>query len=318
MKQSLLYWKTIVLVGALAAMVTGFVYADPLMPGRLIEIGNRHIHVVENMGVGPVVLLEAGGGGFSSFWLSVQPKIHEQLGLRVISYDRAGLGWSDPSPDTYSITRRADDLNALLNAIGTGEPVIIVGHSYGGWVTQAFAQRYPERIAGIVLVDVNTSYFFDQFPKRVARIESDGAKRPIKGVKRLKLRLQKRWLSKHLQGPANAFDPIVTDKHQQALGHALTSFGQTSRALRHAKLPHVPTVVISRGKQEKGFPWGSATAEAVWREGHKRLIGGHPCAEHWIARESGHAVVINQSGIVVKAIESVVSARDCTSGGVGA
>ena len=71
----------------------------------------------------------------------------------LCSYDRAGLGWSDPAPQPMSLDDRADDLRAMLSAAGLTGPLILVGHSYGGYIVRAFAKSQPERVAGIVLVD---------------------------------------------------------------------------------------------------------------------------------------------------------------------
>lgn len=287
----------------LTMLCTG-VFARP--PGRMVDIGGRALHVVETEGDGPVVVLEAGGGGFSSFWLNVQPRIRDELGLRTISYDRAGLGWSEPSPQPYSIYDRANDLDALLTSLDVDTPIVLVAHSYGGWVAQAFASRYPKRVAALVLADPNSSHFFSQYRKRTAKIERDGRKRPIRGLKRIGLKMFRNWLAKRSDEPRSYFNPLLTDRHQAALGHALSAFGATSHALSEVRLPDVPTIMISRGRAEKGFPWGSPAAEAAWREGHRKLIEHLSVKEHRIAENATHAFVIEQPDTVIDAIASVI------------
>lgn len=175
-----------VLGGLLVSILCACATARP--PGEMIDIGGRSLHVIETAGEGPVVVLEAGGGAYSSFWNKLQDGIRDELGLRVISYDRAGLGWSELDAAPYRIQDRADDLDALLTALDVDGPIVLVATSYGGWVAQAFSSRYPERIDALVLVEPNSSYFFAQYPTKAENIAADGAKRPMRGFKRLGLK----------------------------------------------------------------------------------------------------------------------------------
>ena len=292
---------------AAAALLCAVLGADALAaaPGRLVDIGGRSLHVVETPGASPVVVLEAGGGAFSSYALALQAEIRDQLGLRVINYDRAGLGWSDPAPMPYRIEDRADELDALLTALDVQAPVVLVASSYGGWVAQAFASRHAERLGALVLVDPNSSHFFTQYPEKVSKIEADGTKPPPRGLKRIGLKLQRKWLAKHAGTPRSAFDPILTERHQLAVGGFLSVFGATSRTVAEHRLPQVPTIMISRGRPQKGFPWGDAESEAAWRRGHETLIEHLMDKQHWIAENSGHGVVFDQPELIIEAIASL-------------
>ena len=282
-------------------------------PGRMVDIGGRSLHVVGTDGRGPVILFEAGGGAFSSSWLKVQTAVARELRVPTISYDRAGLGWSDAGTLPYRISDKADDLDALLRALAVDTPIVLVGHSYGGWVAQAFASRYPERIGALVLVDPNSSHFFAQYPKKVAKIEADGRKLPPRGFKRLGLRLQRNWFARQTGAPRSAFEPVLSDRHQNTLGHMLGAFGETRQRLENVRFPDVPTIMISRGLPQKGFPWGDAASEAAWRDGHAKLIEHLSDAEHWIADRGTHAVVVDQPEIVVAAIRQILHVTAETS-----
>ena len=85
----------------------------------------------------------------------------------------------------------------------------------------------------------------------------------------------------------------------------LSAFGTTGRALADAHLPDIPTIVISRGQPERGFPWGDPDSEVTWRQGHRGLIEHLSEKEHWIAEQAGHAVVLDQPDIVVRAVAAV-------------
>jgi pimeloyl-ACP methyl ester carboxylesterase len=70
---------------------------------------------------------------------------------RVIAPDLRGLGQSEAQPGTNTMERYADDVHALLRQLETG-PVVLAGHSMGGYVALAFARRHPELLRGLVLV----------------------------------------------------------------------------------------------------------------------------------------------------------------------
>jgi pimeloyl-ACP methyl ester carboxylesterase len=126
-----------------------------LPPGQFVDLGGRQIHMlVQGQSNGkPTVLLEAGIAGFSSNWAWVQNELAQIT--QVVSYDRAGLGWSDPAPETKDAQQSAQDLHAALQKAGIQGPYIIAGHSYGGLVVRAFTDLYPGEVAGMVLVDAS-------------------------------------------------------------------------------------------------------------------------------------------------------------------
>jgi len=97
------------------------------------------------------VVFEAGLAATSLTWCLVQPAVAQFA--RTLSYDRAGLGWSEASGLDATAANAAEDLARLLDAVGIEEPVILVGHSFGGLIARVFQQRYPERVAGLVLAE---------------------------------------------------------------------------------------------------------------------------------------------------------------------
>src|SRR5207245_2776748 len=70
---------------------------------------------------------------------------------RVIAPDLRGLGESEAPSGATSMGQMADDVHALLKQLNTG-PVVLIGHSMGGYVALAFARKYTELLRGLVLV----------------------------------------------------------------------------------------------------------------------------------------------------------------------
>ena len=99
----------------------------------------------------PTVILEAGHSDWSHCWTQIQPEIARFA--RVIAYDRAGFGWSDPGPLPRSPVRLVTELHELLLRAGEPGPFVFVGHSLGAALGRLFASLYPEDVVGMVWVD---------------------------------------------------------------------------------------------------------------------------------------------------------------------
>ena len=113
----------------------------------------------------PTVILEAGQGGDWTTWGLVQPGLEKIT--RTCSYDRAGLGWSDPRPGPRDSNAIAEQLHQLVVAADIRGPITIVARSAGGLHARAFLTRYPENVVGLVMVDASTPEQVEKFPARV-------------------------------------------------------------------------------------------------------------------------------------------------------
>ncbi len=122
-------------------------------PGQLVAMGGYrlHLHCLGPTGTGPTVVMDAGLGESSLTWWSVTPQAAQFA--RVCTFDRPGYGWSDPGPRSASAQDRNEELHALLHNARVPPPYVLVGHSLGGAYAYGYAQRYPDEVAGLVLVD---------------------------------------------------------------------------------------------------------------------------------------------------------------------
>lgn len=110
-------------------------------------------------GSGPqVVVLVAGYGGDHRTWTAVQPILSSFA--RVASYDRLGSGASAASERPRVASNFVEELREGLNKAGLNPPYLLVGHSYGGAMVRLFASRYPDEVAGLVLVDPAMENFY--------------------------------------------------------------------------------------------------------------------------------------------------------------
>jgi len=120
-------------------------------PGRLVEVDDCRLHLQTSGAGEPTVVLESGLGGMSSAWGWIQPETAKFY--RVVSYDRAGLGWSGPDRAPKSAALAARRLRTLLERSGARPPYLLVGHSMGGLFIRVFAGLFPGEVAGMVLLD---------------------------------------------------------------------------------------------------------------------------------------------------------------------
>lgn len=122
-------------------------------PGRRI---NLHCE-----GAGsPTVVFESGLSDWSNTWALIQPAIATRT--RACSYDRPGMGYSDPSPHPATAENAVRDLHALLERAGIRGPLVLVGHSLGGFYMKVYAATHPDQVAGLVLVDPSEERLWDR------------------------------------------------------------------------------------------------------------------------------------------------------------
>jgi len=167
-----------ILVIVLFLAAAGFLYENiceardrrfNAMPGRLIDVDTRTMHIDCTGEGSPAVILESGLGDSYTSWRKVQPKI--AAFTRVCSYDKAGLGYSSPSPDSRTSDVIAKELHILLQAAGVPPPYILVGHSMGGYDVRLYANLFHNEVVGMVLVDSSHPEQDHRFPGEVQDLQ---------------------------------------------------------------------------------------------------------------------------------------------------
>ena len=143
-------------------------------PGQMIDVGGYRMHLYctgVNQDGSSTVILETGLGSTSSTWARVQPEVAKAT--RVCSYDRAGMGWSDPGRPPRDAKHIAQELHTLLQNADIAEPYVLVGWSYGGLYVQEFAGQYGDEVAGLVLLDSSSPDQWTSTPEGQAQFASN-------------------------------------------------------------------------------------------------------------------------------------------------
>jgi pimeloyl-ACP methyl ester carboxylesterase len=131
-------------------------------PGRLIDVGGHRLHLLCVGSGTPTVVLESGLGEGAAYWGWISTAIARET--KVCVYDRAGRGWSDPAAVAQDGVAVATDLHTLLDRGAVPGPFVLVGHSSGAEYVRIFAGRYPEQVAGMVLLDGQPAEAFESLP----------------------------------------------------------------------------------------------------------------------------------------------------------
>jgi pimeloyl-ACP methyl ester carboxylesterase len=231
-------------------------------PGQMVGVGGHSLHI-NCVGRGsPAVVLDAGSGGFSAQWVRVQREVSGTT--RVCSYDRAGMGWSEMGPEPRDAEQITRELRTLLKGANIEGPYVLVGHSFGGLYVRTYAARYPDEVAGVVLVDSSSPKQAGHQPvtrdsnepeKRtfavVPRLARLGVSLPARlGVVRLLSELDP--ASPELPPQQRAQIDALTPSTRQWTTSALEFLAPT-QTLRLGSLGNKPLAVVTAGASEPGW-----------------------------------------------------------------
>ena len=125
--------------------------AEFAVPHRLIDIGGRRLNLFCSGAGSPTVVFESPSGGAGWHWWAVQPAIAAKT--RACVYDRAGFGFSDPSPRPADAENAVDDLHALLQAAGVAPPTCWSAIRSAAAPPSCSPRHHPAEVSGLVLVE---------------------------------------------------------------------------------------------------------------------------------------------------------------------
>jgi pimeloyl-ACP methyl ester carboxylesterase len=321
------------ILGLLVAIVTVFLASAALAKarikrqyppiGQMVDIGGYRLHLqVEGEG-SPTVVLDSGAGGIGLAWELVRPAIAKAT--RVVAYDRAGLGWSDPSPRSRDAVTMAEELHALLTNAHVPGPYILVGHSLGGPVARQFAARYPGEVAGLVMVDSAHEQQAKRFPARLVKM-FEGMK-PMVAIMKLAGRSGIFALNPKLV-PVDGLSKLPAQTAEKIRGvlaassrHLETTLDETLSVIAAKTQPvstlgDLPLTVISHGQLDaNAVPPGLGQEvrdayERAWQELQGEITALSTQSRRIVAERSGHNVIFDQPELVIQSVlEMVESTR---------
>ena len=119
--------------------------------------GRIHYLLRENSEEVPTLVLVHGLGTSSSTWLKILPQL--QRDYRIVALDLPGFGFSTVNAGRFcSLQEHVEALTAVIN-VAAPEQFILLGHSFGGWISGLYASHHPERILRLMLVNTAGVYY---------------------------------------------------------------------------------------------------------------------------------------------------------------
>ena len=284
----------------------------PVAPGLYVGVGTHSLHVNCSGEGTPTVIFESGLGGTSLDWVKVQEGVSRFT--RACSYDRAGYGWSERGRGRRSSDALVRELRTLSVYASLRTPYVLVGHSIGGVLVRRFAERYPETVAGLVLVD---SSHEEQF----RRMEAAGLPVLAAPPRNTTFVISNYWhvpegLPLHLRELARrlAIRPSAVRTLYQEMTELRAIVERRDSA---ARLPDVPVTVIARAPSGTGQPASNRARlmDELWREMQSDLARAAPRGVLVPASGSGHYVHLDRPDVVVDAIRLIVEEARATAPG---
>jgi pimeloyl-ACP methyl ester carboxylesterase len=274
-------------------------------PGRMIDVGGYRLHL-NCIGAGsPTVVIEAGWGDSSVSWSSwVQPAAARTT--RVCTYDRAGMGYSDPGPLPRTAQQFARELHTLLVRADVPGPYVLVGHSLGGLLVRVFTHEYPTDVVGVVLID--------SMSPSTATSSASGipAQSDAPSIVDWLLTLPARTgLLRLLAGPLQLSAGLSPE-----VANAYTAYSVTPRSLQAGidegrgmpdslaqagavkSFGALPLIVLSRGVVPG--------QDQDWQRMQTELLALSSSSQQLFADKSGHSIQLDQPEAAVSAIEKMV------------
>lgn len=279
----------------------------------------------------PTVVFEQGGEGSLLSWRKVEKPI--SVVTRVCLYDRAGFGYSDPPPAPVTALSATDDLHALLRAAHVRRPIVIVGHSIGGFYATVYADRFASEVAGLVLVDPGFAGQTSYEPPGQRRVEMANSHQGEERLLACAARARRGELPRDEAQTCMHYPPAQTPEEAAYLDYIVTHpdwyeaefsasrnyfFGpeggpsldtQQEEAVRRG-FGDMPLIVLTASTTPRNQVDTDATAATFaqhWKAGHDALAARSTRGRSIVVPNSGHFIALDQPQAVIAAIREVVA-----------
>lgn len=283
---------------------------------RQLDREGRAVRWLEAGTGGPTIVFEAGATSPVASFAAVFAALATDH--RVIAYDRAGYGASDPAP--FALERQLGDLVAVLEEAGPG-PSVLVGHSWGGLLAQLVCWDRPDLISGLVLIDPSHEGFWTELgpdvlaeigrhPDPDAPVQEDPRSADVLG-----------W-GRDLAADVGRSVRATADVERQLVDACLSYLADDEQLFRYLdELPmiidNLDELVARRSKGSwsrvpvvlltatKGRPEESTTQVITVQDQVANAANG----KHIIVPDAGHYIHVDKPDLVLECVRDVATAR---------
>ncbi len=274
-------------------------------PGELVSVGTHRLHIycLGEKNEKPTIVIDSGLGGFSLEWRKIQNKLSDTY--QICSYDRAGYGWSDPGPFPRTTRTLVAELNMLLEGVKISPPYVLIGHSFGGYNMMYFAKTFPDKVAGLVLVDSSHPDQANWFPSVYPDLPHGRRRARFISTPKLPANfpLDYRETAYHLMSAKKARNAMRFESMNfEISGNQVTNAGT---------FPKIPLVVLTRGERVWPKNQEGEQLEISWVRLQNELARMSDNSTHVIADSSGHFIHLDQPILIEEAIRGMVEKMLC-------
>jgi len=276
----------------------------------------------------PTVVLDSGLGVPAVGWNPVETEVAKFT--RVCSYDRAGYGWSGATSAPRTSIQIVKELHALLEVANEKGPYILVGHSFGGYNVRVYNGKYPNDVAGMVLVDASHEDQNDRMPPAIQAF----MKKSIEQLKRqqmlapLLIRFGIARFAQRNQGESPGVSKEfgqemlylqLQPKFIDASASEMGSFAESANEVRAAgNLGDKPLVVLTAGKSSDPSQLPSGFPKKEFDEFHEIWVNDLQVKEASLSTrgkrimvpDSDHMIPFERPDTIVAAIREVSTAAN--------
>lgn len=296
-------------------------------PNQMVDIGGRRLNLYCSGSGANTVIFDSPSGMGGWVWYKVQPEVAKHT--RACVFDRAGMGFSDPSPRPNTSHNVVEDLHAALGKAGIAPPYVLVGNSFGGANVQLFTYRYPGQVAGLVLVE-------GQHEDEIDRIDavSKGKFKEMNAAgaeyaKACEAQAEKGFVpgSELFTNCTGGFQPqfgralnaaylasLVSPAYWRARNAEENAFEESGAQLRAVRKPFgdLPLMVLTRSVSPYAIPGKpqSALNKATEKENftiHQEMAALSTRSTHRVVPGAGHLIQADQPQAVVRAVLDVLA-----------
>lgn len=247
---------------------------------RFVDIDGHKQHILD-MGTGsPVVIFITGAGADLKNFNAVQTEIAKLT--RTLSYDRAGIGLSEELNTERTVDHFAIELNEILENEKIEPPYLIVSHSLGGFIARWYVHAYPDKVAGMVLIDPAYEGFMDT----IRNTRSADQRRRMKDM----------------------VDLGIVNKPKSSRKE-LEMLQKDEELMRSTRLPlQIPITMLTSGRFSDEERKAGSTAEDIekWVRFHERLQLQAPQLKYIVTEKSGTFIHQEEPELVVAEIKKML------------
>jgi len=260
---------------------------------QMITVGAHRLHIhSEGLGI-PAVVIDVGIGSSSEEWQPLQKQLAEIT--HVCTYDRAGYGSSEFGSLPRHSGTVTDELHALLQGASVPGPYILVGHSLGALNLQVYAARYPDEIAGMVLLD----------PPPLSWMLGES----YPGLRQMANQMTNEWQAQ-ADRLADSSDPralaetafyrTIASEHREMFGESATL------AAAIDTFGDLPLTVIASGVTNPMFGAVAEEYQQYWVQQSRAVAGKSTRGRFILVEESSHHLHRDAPAVVLEAIVALV------------